>query len=334
MGLLDAIKKAREQKASEDMAQTKFQEQTPEAQTSVDFVEKASTNAIGVEYLNKILDNIQDVPTLPSIANNLINKINDPQSTAKEIAETIKSDPALTAKLLKIGNSAYYAGYSPCTTVQNAIARMGLLQIKRMVFSISILNTFQKYETANFDIKNFWKHSIAVAYCTRTLGRLAHFRDTDDLFTAGLLHDLGMLIIIRYMPEMFDSIMKKIEDNPDSSYYDYERSDYPISHCEIGSWLSVKWHMSREIQAVIFHHHLPPIKSTLFEKDIIMFSSIVYLADRLSTKLELGFLNEKNAFIDPEIFNFVFENTGTTLEKAIEELFKNKQIIEAAASAL
>ncbi len=339
MGLLDAIKRAREQKslAAAGPLQSSKNVPTPdpvggEAQRAAE-EEAHISGALSVEELNKILDSIQDIPTLPSIANKVIQVINDPQSNSKAIADIIKNDPALTARLLKIGNSAYYAGYSPCTNVQNAITRMGLLQIKRLVFSISILGAFDKYAAAGFDIKDFWKHSIAVAYNTRTIGKLARFRDTEELYTAGLLHDLGMLIIIKYMPEMFDAIMKKREAAPGLSFYDCERSDYPISHCEIGSWLSVRWQMSREIQSVIYNHHQPPIASTLFEKDIIMFSAIVYLADRFSSKIDAGFLNDHDSEVDKQIYGYVF-STPVPEEELIAQLMKNKPVIEATAASL
>lgn len=328
MGLLDAIKRAKEQKKP-DLAAA-----FPAGIQDANLTEPLHPHAVlSVEELNKILDSIQDIPTLPSIANKVIQAINDPQSNAKAIADIIKNDPALTARLLKIGNSAYYAGYSPCASVQNAITRMGLLQIKRLVFSISILDAFDKYSASGFNIKDFWKHSIAVAYNTRTIGKVARFRDTEDLFTAGLLHDLGILIIIKYMPEMFDAIMKKREENPEISFYQCERADFPISHCEIGSWLSVRWQMSREIQSVIFSHHQPPINSTLFEKDVIMFSAVVYLADKFSARIEAGFLNDSAAGIDKDIFNFVF-GEKISEEEVLVHLLKNKSIIEATAASL
>jgi HD-like signal output (HDOD) protein len=336
MGLLDAIKRAKEQKNPDLAAVSPAGIQAIPPAGAHDMAEQGALHSQalpGIEDLNKILDSIQDVPTLPSIANKVIQAINDPQSNAKVIADIIKYDPALTARLLKVGNSAYYAGYSPCASVQNAITRMGLLQIRRLVFSISILDAFDKYAASGFNIKDFWKHSIAVAYNTRTIGRIACFRDTEELFTAGLLHDLGMLIIIKYMPEMFDAIMKKIEENPEISFYQYERADFPISHCEIGSWLSVRWQMSREIQSVIFSHHQPPINSTLFEKDVIMFSAVVYLADKFSARIEAGFLNDSAGDIDKDIFNFVF-GEKVTEEEVLAHLLKNKSIIEATAASL
>ncbi len=337
MGLLDAIKRAKEQKkVSQDAACSAGVRDIagPGGQNAGAASEPSCPPAVlSVEDLNKILDSIQDIPTLPSIANKVIQAINDPQSNAKAIADIIKNDPALTARLLKIGNSAYYAGYSSCTSVQNAITRMGLLQIKRLVFSISILDAFDKYAASGFNIKDFWKHSIAVAYNTRTIGRIARFRDTEELFTAGLLHDLGILIIIKYMPEMFSAIMKKREENPEISFYQCERADFPISHCEIGSWLSVRWQMSREIQSVIFSHHQPPINSTLFEKDVIMFSAVVYLADKFSARIEAGFLNESCPDIDKDVFNFVF-GEKVTEDEVLAHLLKNKPIIEAASASL
>ncbi len=339
MGLLEAIKKAKENKERSTFQNDFLPQNLPSKPVPADEEDGCASDHQGlnsflsVEDLNKALDSIQDIPTLPSIANKVIQAINDPQSNAKVIADIVKNDPALTARLLKIGNSAFYAGYSPCTNVQNAIARMGLIQIKRLVFSISILDAFTKYSTAGFEIKDFWKHSIAVAYNTRVIGKLAGFRDTEELFTAGLLHDLGILIIIKYMPEMFDAIMKKKAKNPDVSFYQCERSDFPVSHCEIGSWLSVRWQMSREIQSVIFNHHQPPVNSTIFEKEVVMFSAVVHLADAFSGFIGAGFLNDNATEIDKNIFDFVF-GKNMTEETLIGYLTKNKPLIEAAVSVL
>ncbi|HNY11726.1 MAG TPA: HDOD domain-containing protein [Candidatus Wallbacteria bacterium] len=342
MGLLDALKKAKDQKQGGEAAHTNQSDVLPAAPSSAQSIFSKLKQELSSEQskkeaqqvaVNKILDAIDDVPTLPTIVNKVIQSLNNPQTTAKEISDIVRNDPSITAKILKIGNSAYYAGYSPCGNVQNAIARIGLIQMKRTIFSVSVFDSFNKLPHGSFNLKDFWTHSIAVGYAAKLIGKLSKFRDSDDLYTAGLLHDLGKLITLRYIPEMFETIWKKLQESESGVYYDIERSEFPISHCEIGSWLAVKWNMSREIQAVIFNHHQPPIKSTVFEKDIIMFSAIVYLADKFVKKLEFGNSGDRDSNIDMEIFNFVFRESATQ-EKISEEILKIKTVIDATAEAL
>ncbi len=342
MGLLDALKKAKEQKPGGESSNTNQSAPAPVSPASGSSIFSRLKQELSSEQskkdaqqasINKILDSIDDVPTLPTIVNKVIQSLSNPQTTAREISEIVKNDPSITAKILKIGNSAYYAGYSPCGNVQNAIARIGLIQMKRTIFSVSVFDSFSKLPPGSFNLKDFWTHSIAVGYAAKLIGKLSKFRDSDDLYTAGLLHDLGKLITLRYIPEMFEAISKKLQESETAAYYDIERAEFPISHCEIGSWLAVKWNMSREIQAVIFNHHQPPIRSTVFEKDIIMFSAIVYLADKFVKKLEFGSSGDRDSNIDMEIFNFVFHESSTP-EKIAEEILKIKTVIEATAEAL
>lgn len=338
MGLLDALKKAQEQQKTGSQGSPvvpsapTLSSSQPVPQAAPDKHSK-DFSQLTAEAVHKILDNVDDLPTLPTIAKKVMDELNNPQSNAKDIADIIKNDQAITAKILKVGNSAYYAGYSPCTNVQGAVARIGFLQIKRMILSISILDTFSKYERKNFNLKDFWTHSIAAGYAARIIGKLSGFRDSDDIFTAGLLHDLGKLITLRYIPDLFDEILKKFEEDGSISYYDAERALCPITHCDIGSWLAIKWNMSRDIQNVIFNHHQPPVKSTLFEKEVIMFSAIVYLADRIVKSLDLGSSGDKHSDYSTEIYDFVFKGR-VSLEKLKQEILKEKPVIEAATMAL
>jgi len=338
MGLLDALKKAQEQQKTGSKESPVIPSAVTLAPNQQVPAAKSAPGArdfslLSPEIVHKILDNIDDLPTLPTVAKKVMDELNNPQSNAKDIADIIKNDQAITAKILKVGNSAYYAGYSPCTTVQGAVTRIGFLQIKRMILSISILDTFSKFERKNFNLKEFWTHSIATGYASRIIGKLSGFRDSDDLFTAGLLHDLGKLITLRYLPDLFDGILKKMEDEQSISYFEAEKGLSPVTHCDIGSWLAIKWNMSRDIQNVIYNHHLPPFKSTLFEKDVIMFSSIVYLANKIVKSLNLGLTGDKACEHDPEIFDFVFRGR-VPLEKLKDEILKEKPVIEAATAAL
>ncbi|MEZ7890253.1 MAG: HDOD domain-containing protein [Candidatus Wallbacteria bacterium] len=337
--LLEALKLAKERGAAQQSGQSPTPGGTAgitgqifNIQQQAQPKQPVSPYSLNSDIVSKILDTITDIPTLPTIATKVMDSINNTDATAKDVADIIKNDQALTAKILQVSNSAYYAGYSQCTTVQNAIARLGLLQIKRMVLSISIFETFNKYQNTIFNLKDFWTHSIAVAHASKIIGKLSNFSDSDDLFTAGLLHDIGKLITIKYLPEMFEEIIKKMQSYPpDTAYFDIEKNEFPVNHCDIGSWLSIKWKMSREIQSVIFNHHLPPITSTIFDKNLIMFSAIVYIADKLVKKLELGFSGDKNCLIDQEILNYVLKGK-TTAEKICEELTKCKNIIEATTA--
>ncbi len=327
MGLKDAIRRAKEGRDIKP-------ELLPESEVVEEIIEEDSSYGnFNESAIQKIIDNIDEIPTLPSIATLIMDKINNPMSDAKQIAEIIKNDQSLTAKILKMSNSVYFKGYSDITSIQTAIARLGIMNIRRMVLTVSVFDAFESLENYSFTLKDFWHHSIAVATCARLIGERIGVQELEDLFTSGILHDIGKLIMVNHVEIMFGEVMDFIETNETYSFYEAEKKLFNFSHCDIGSWLAVKWNMSRKIQNVIFRHHKPIIDTSTFTRDVLLFPCIINIADNLVKKHEIGFSGDKNYELDEEILNFVL-GKHIELEPIEEKFLGEKEKMESLVEGM
>ena len=145
--------------------------------------------------LKKRLSNIQNLPALPVVVNNVIKLTQNPDSTAFEIAEAIAQDQTLASKVLRTANSAYYGFPKKITTINYAIVVLGLNNIKNIVLSTSIMTQFPMMgKDSLFDLKDFWKHSLLCGIISKKISSHIGIKNSDEIFMCGLLHDFGKLI--------------------------------------------------------------------------------------------------------------------------------------------
>lgn len=334
MSLMDAMRKAREDRLREEQGLPPLPAETPAAPAEIKPAPAPQDPppAEPVSYdeaaIQKIIDRIDEIPTLPVIANQVLDQINNPMSDAKTIAEVIKNDQSLTAKVLKMSNSVFYKGYSDITSIQTAIARLGIMTIKRMVFTVTVFDTFKDYEEHGFTLQEFWHHSIAVAVAARLIGEKTGVKELEDLFTAGILHDIGKLIMVQHVKVMFGEVMDHLEDNPHLTFFEAENELFPFSHCHLGSWLAVKWNLDRRIQNVIFSHHQPNLDTTTFTREILLFPAIVHLANNLAKQDGHGNSGSMMTDLDDRVVEFVL-GRRITLESIREAYQKEGEKIES-----
>ncbi|OVE76293.1 hypothetical protein BVX97_01620 [bacterium E08(2017)] len=217
-----------------------------------------------METANKILEKlstIRDLPTLPMVAQKLNEVVYDPTADAKKMAAIIEDDPAIMAKILKVVNSALYAGTEEVTSVQHAVSRMGTMTVSNIAMSTSVFSSFEKQDDEAFNREEFWRHSIC---CGIALGVLAErcrsalpfaYRK-DMLHLAGLVHDLGKVLLDQYFPEEFHAAlaMSKEKEIP---LHEAEFEIMGTSHGMVGAWLGTQWKLSPQLVQVMRQHHNP-----------------------------------------------------------------------------
>ncbi|RYZ75410.1 MAG: HDOD domain-containing protein, partial [Proteobacteria bacterium] len=138
-----------------------------------------------------IVDRLDELPTLPTIVYELSRVINDPMSSTGDVQKIMANDQSLTTKVLKLANSAYYAIPGGVSSLQRAIGYIGYDTIHQLVLSASIISALDAKSSADFDLTQFWKHAIGVAMAAETTARFVHYKTPSDLFTCGLVHDMG-----------------------------------------------------------------------------------------------------------------------------------------------
>ncbi len=332
MGLKDAIRRAQEERegrAAPPLAAPAGPKPGPPAApgSPPPGREASPYAALDETGLQKIIDRIEEIPTLPVIASRVMDTINNPLSDAKSIGEIIRNDQALSAKVLRMANSAFYKGYSDITSIQTAVARLGIMQIKRMVFTLSVFDTFAAGGDEAFPLRDFWRHAMAVATAARIIGERTGAPDLEDLYTSGILHDIGKLIMAGHVKEMFGGTLERLRREPPCTFLQAERELFRHTHRDIGSWLAVKWNLARRVQNVVFGHHEPNLDTATFTRDVLLFPAIVHIADVLANRNGFSTLGGSTE-LDPAAVEFVFGRRGG-LEQAEEKLASERAKIEA-----
>ena len=232
------------------------------------------------QFLAK-LDRIKDIPTLPIIVLELNKLLRDPDTSIKTVCDTIEKDQAITLKILKLVNSAFYGFKSKISDLRNAVALLGYNAVRNAIVSLSVINSFPKRITlADFDISIFWKHSLAVAVTSKNIAQLSKKESPDNCFVGGLLHDTGKVIMAQYFPELFETVWSTLQ-NEQISFYASERKTLPIDHAKVGAHLAGKWQLPQGlVDAIRWHHEFQPeIKSANFVKNIYLANFIVNAYD-------------------------------------------------------
>jgi putative nucleotidyltransferase with HDIG domain len=236
-----------------------------------------------LQKIKRITDRIISLPTLPTVVSKLIELVDNPKTSAASLAALIYKDQSLTARILKLANSAYYGFPREISTVNMAIVVLGFNTVKEMSLSLSVFDAFKSAKNDSaFDVSRFWQHSIACGAAARMLARRFAHQLTGEAFVAGLLHDIGKIILKQYMPKEFTEIMEKVTRDA----MELESAEMEVvgaTHSQIGSWLAEKWNLPRIIVNSIAHHHAP----WEAEKDQI-FVAMVSIANYLCHQSQIG----------------------------------------------
>jgi putative nucleotidyltransferase with HDIG domain len=207
--------------------------------------------------IKRITESIIGLPTLPTVVSKMIDLVDSPRTSATALARLISSDQALTAKVLKFANSAYYGFPREISTVNMAIVVLGFNAVKEMGLSLSVFDVFKKTPSAaDFDVTLFWEHSVGCGVASRMLARAYRAPFAGEAFVAGLLHDMGKVILKQYFePEFADILNSQKEQN--KTLEEAEASAIATGHAQIGAWLAEKWNLPKIICDTVLHHHDP-----------------------------------------------------------------------------
>lgn len=273
-----------------------------------------------------IIDKVQKLPTLPTVANKITRLIKDPTCTAIKVSEVIDKDQSLTTRVLRLVNSAFYSVCTEVTNVQHAVALLGFKTISQMVISISVFDIFKGGYGKEFDRAGFWKHSIGCAVISRMIAERAQYAKIDDCFTAGLMHDVGKVVLDQYLHEEMTKVIQVIQERV-ISFADAEKEVMGLNHADIGGQVMKNWNIPLSIMVAVKHHHQLPgeRRGSALSKDLII--DIVRLADVICKRERIGYAGDsiipemtgelwERLNIDQETIQGVIECCGEEVEKA------------------
>jgi putative nucleotidyltransferase with HDIG domain len=234
--------------------------------------------------LRTAIENISGLPTLPTVIDRITRLLQNPQTSAEEIGKAITVDQALASKVLKLVNSAFYGFPGKIGTITHSVVILGFSTVKNVVLTASIFDIFHRKGSplGSFDIEQFWKHSIATGAASQAIAKHIGFEQKETCFIAGLLHDIGKLILCHHMPAEFARIVNNAAAK-EILFYESERELFDLTHCEVGDILTRKWNLPPELQQSVLHHHNPSPSHNHY-----MVTAIVHAADIFVRALDYG----------------------------------------------
>ncbi|MCK6455762.1 MAG: HDOD domain-containing protein [Phycisphaerae bacterium] len=245
----------------------------------------APGNSDAATIVNSAIHGIGEIATLPEITVRIISIVEDPKSTARDLHGVIKNDPALATKILKVVNSAFYGLPGQISNLDRAIILLGLSAVKNIAIAASMTRMFQGGTSIEgFSGMDLWRHSAAVGVASRAIATIQGAICLEEMFLAGLIHDLGLLVERQALPKKIAEVIARYKAAP-KKFCTIEEEVIGADHQAFGQALATKWRFPRSLTTVIGYHHKPQLLAAEFRP----ITDIVHVADILACKAGLGF---------------------------------------------
>lgn len=236
-----------------------------------------------------ISERLDDLPVLDNTFNEMSRAADNPGSTSSEISKIVERDQVVTAKVLRLINSAFYGIPRKITKLEQAITLLGISAVKNLILAGSVFQALGNL----VDLRGLWGHAFAVATGAKIIGQKINYREIEDLFICGLLHDIGKLAEYLLEPEAVQAARdKSISEN--LFYWQAEKELFATGHERIGQMLLMRWKLPAKYCKVVAFHHRPHPK-----RDYALETAAVFAADALARNLNLGDSWDNN--LEPEI---------------------------------
>jgi len=218
--------------------------------------------------IKQIILDLPELPSMPTVVAEALNLIKDPKSNINKLSDILSKDISFTTEILKIVNSAYYGFPTQITTINKALALLGLNKVKSLIMSVALKPMLMSYGG-----KNLWQHSIRCAVGCEIIAKSLGTIDPDEAFTMGLLHDIGKTLLEIYNKSAINEINRLVSLGADRLAA--EKMMFGFDHTEIGEELVKLWNLPLVISASIRYHHAP------HQSDMPSVAGIVYVAERV-----------------------------------------------------
>ena len=255
----------------------------------------------------------KNLPSLPHILLKLIETCNREESTVKDISQIINKDSSLSAKVIKMVNSAYYGLSQRVPSIEQALVLLGIDAVKNICICASVNQAFSNIKKDSlFDLKVFWKHSLMCATIAQLIAKKALYPSPDEAFLSGLLHDIGRLVLWVNLPEEYADILKSSKDQPELILAGEAR--HGATHCEVGAWLINRWDLQSFMADAVLYHH----ESVDRIHNALPLVKIIYVANTLCPETDK---EEPVKFgIAESIFRFEIPEAQGIIHQAEEEV--------------
>ncbi|MFQ5643379.1 MAG: HDOD domain-containing protein [Thiogranum sp.] len=234
------------------------------------------------ESIVQLLGDVEGLVSPPDVCLRLFELIHSPSSGAKEISAIVNIDPNLTARLLRMANSSFYNFSRKIDTVTRAVTVIGNAELYQLVLSISAVKTFNTIPNELVTMETFWRHSVYTGLLARGLAVRANILHPERLFVAGLMHDIGSIILYHQRPDAMRDILLMAEGD-EEVLYQAEMERFEFSHAGVAGYLMEQWQLPEELVDALSWHHEPQ-RAQVSRRE----ACILYLANHLVNESEQG----------------------------------------------
>ncbi|MES9869723.1 MAG: HDOD domain-containing protein [Sedimenticola sp.] len=250
---------------------------------------------------DEIIEQITDLPSLPDVFYRVDEVLADPNFSLEQLADTIQADPAISARLLKLANSAYYGFPSRIDTISRAATVIGTQEIRELILATAVLSAFNGMPVGAVSMRSFWEHSIACGLAARAIATYRDEVNVERFYVAGLLHDIGRLVLFLQYPHQMSELIQQQQEN-NRYLKELEQEAFGTCHGAVGGALLYRWNLPPALCKAASGHHMESA-----ENGEHMEACVVHVADLIANALRMG--SSGNHFV-PQLNELAWQRVG------------------------
>ncbi|MBI5640844.1 MAG: HDOD domain-containing protein [Nitrospirae bacterium] len=266
--------------------------------------------------LRLFVQRITKLPTLPVIAQKILNLTEDDSTSVDMLENLIENDPPISAKILSVSNSAFFGSDFPVTTISGSIMRIGFNNVRNITLGIALMTVLENSRShPPLDARNIFRHSVAVGMIAKLMADNLKVEKPEEVFTCGILHDLGLLVMNRYFADLYRKTIADFEK--EKPLLDSEKETLGFTHANIGAWLADTWMLPEAVLLSIRYHHNP---SQIQGRMRLV--SLIHVADYLANRRYYRVTDRDPSYpLEPSSLTLlgISEKSLEELESAIDE---------------
>lgn len=252
------------------------------------------------EKIRKRLSGIGNLPSIPHIITEVSQLLDCDKTSAADLCRVISKDQAIATKILAVANSPLYGLPRRVATIDFAIVIIGFEHIKNILLALSLVEAFNIRSTKDWNHNEYWLHSLVTATVAKKIADDLRYPKSGEVFTVGLLHDLGLVVLQKFMNYDFKKIIELV-NKENISFYNAEKAVLGYTHEDIAEYLLERWNFPQYITEAVLYHHRP----SLSEKNPVL-ASLIHMVDYMTQKLEVGKFNWDDSYeFDSDIIDIL-----------------------------
>ncbi len=288
-----------------------------------------------LETARQMVAQIDDLPTIPVVATQVLQLLDDPDVNVDKVADLMLTDQVMTARVMKMVNSPIYRPSHEVTSLKRALVYLGIHHIKEIALTSSFISAFED-RGGVIDISTFWVHAFGVGMVSKIIAEKIHYRDLEKAYLSGVIHDIGEVVLSYYKPKQFAEILETIRHKP-VRLVDMEEQVFQTTHNEVGFCIAEKWNFPEAYREVILYHHSPreavndPVLCSIVNlADLfcsvrdLYYGGDVWASFNLSEEEGWAILKEKHpelAHLDVERFCYELDDAVPMVKEVVTSIF-------------